>query len=109
MSFDPRRSVTSVPLELYPSTVAFVRRGNGSGLTAAAICRAAAAYFGLCAWTPAAVMTIATTAELTDRNFRPLAVIDDALSCLMRHWLISLEPLHKVAMTVRLGKKIRRI
>lgn len=109
MSFDPRRSVTNFPLELYPSTVAFVRRGKGSGLTAAAICRAAGGYVGVCAWTAPAAITSATTAELTDRNFRPLAVIDDALSCLVRHWLISFEPLHKVAMTMRLGKKISRI
>ena len=109
MSFDPRRNVTSFPLELYPSTVAFVRRGNGSGLTAAAICRAAGGYVLVCAWTPPAVMTSATRAQLPDRNFRPLALIDDLLSRLVRHWLISFEPLHEVAMTVRLGKKVSRI
>ena len=102
MSFDPCRSVTNFPLELYPSTVAFARSGNGSGLTAAAICRAAGGYVGVCAWTPPVVMSIATTAELTDRNFRPLAVIDDALSRLVRHRLVSFEPLHEVAVTVRL-------
>src|SRR5260221_8496210 len=109
MSFDPRRSVTNVPLELYPSTVAFVRRGIGKGLTAAAICRAAGRYVGVCAWTPPAAVISATTAQLPDRNFRPLALIDDVLRRLVRHLLISLEPQHEVAVTVGLRKKISRI
>src|SRR6266571_4766532 len=105
MSFDPRRSVTNFPLASYPNTVAFARRGNGSGLTAAAICRAGGAYVGVCARTPAAPITSATLAKLTDRNLRPLALIDYALSCLMRHRLVSLEPLHEVAVTMRLREK----
>ncbi len=109
MSFDPRRSVTNFPVASYPSTDAFARSGNGSGLTAAAICRAAGAYVGVCAWTPPADTISATTAPLTDRNFRPLAVVDDTLRRLMRHRLVSLEPLHEVSVTVCLRKKISRI
>src|SRR5260221_4554672 len=109
MSFDPRRSVTNFPVASYPSTVAFARRGNGSGLIAAAICRAAGAYVGVWAWIPPAAMTSVTTAALTNRNFRPLALIDYTLRRFVRHRLISFEPLHKVASTVRLREKISRI